>query len=424
MSTFLVLLSCLVAIIFAGHATFAILYVRKLRAPRPLLTDKQCPRAAIILCLRGRDPSLERCLEGLLSQDYPHYEVMIVVDQRADPAWDVAASVIEQNSQLHVSLQPLVERRRTCSLKCSAIVQAVSELEESAEVEVYALIDQDVIPHATWLRELVTPLAESNVAASCGYRWFMPNRRSLASLIRAQWNAGSVALMVMNRICWGGSLALRADFIRKARLLDKWSRAICEDTMIGPAAREQNARVALLPSLHMVNQESCSLASLFPFIRRQTWFGFLYNPSFKVRNRVVTVVYNATLAGGLVLTCVAAARGNRWAIPLGLLLAGYVALLIGAHWRIDAMTAEKRRSRGESTRGPDVTWAILLLICFPLSQLISLAAVVSTLRMPTIIWRGVRYRIRGPLRIERLEADTVLEQPALADEQLDLTHHS
>jgi hypothetical protein len=164
--------------------------------------------------------------------------------------------------------------------------------------------------------------------------------------------------------------------------------------------------------------------ALFPWIRRQTFFGFLYNPSFQARNRVVTVVYNATLVGAFVLTCVAAARGNSLAFLLGSLLAGYVALLIGAHLQMDAIIADKRRSRGESVRGPDATSAILLLLCFPVSQLMSLAAVVSTLRTPSISWRGVRYRIGGPLRIQKLAEDSVLEQPAVAEEQLDLTHRS
>jgi hypothetical protein len=161
--------------------------------------------------------------------------------------------------------------------------------------------------------------------------------------------------------------------------------------------------------------------SLFPFIRRQTFFGFLYNPGFELRNRIVTVVYNVMLIGAFVLACVAASWGNRWAIPLGFLLASYVALILGSHLLADANLAEKHRSCGKSIRRPDTSWAMLLLICLPFSLLISLAAVISTLRVPCITWRGVRYRIRGPWRIEKIEADSVIEQPDRVDEQLDLT---
>src|SRR4051812_17447528 len=38
------------------------------------------PRAAVLLSVRGADPSLGPCLEGLLDLDYPGYAVRITVD--------------------------------------------------------------------------------------------------------------------------------------------------------------------------------------------------------------------------------------------------------------------------------------------------------------------------------------------------------
>ena len=38
------------------------------------------PKAVVILALRGDDPFLRRCLEGLLAQEYDHYAVRIVGD--------------------------------------------------------------------------------------------------------------------------------------------------------------------------------------------------------------------------------------------------------------------------------------------------------------------------------------------------------
>src|SRR5262249_33172047 len=52
-------------------------------------TVGELPPAAVILALRGADPSLVGCLTGLLRQDYPHYVVRIVIDSREDPAWNV-----------------------------------------------------------------------------------------------------------------------------------------------------------------------------------------------------------------------------------------------------------------------------------------------------------------------------------------------
>ena len=63
-------------------------FVRALyRFRRVLPADNDCPKAAVVLCLRGTDPFLEDCLRAVLNQDYPQYEIRIVVDSRQDPAW-------------------------------------------------------------------------------------------------------------------------------------------------------------------------------------------------------------------------------------------------------------------------------------------------------------------------------------------------
>jgi len=54
------------------------------RQPPSLLTDQQCPKAAVVLCLRGKDPFLADCLRALLTQDYPCFDVRIVVDANDD----------------------------------------------------------------------------------------------------------------------------------------------------------------------------------------------------------------------------------------------------------------------------------------------------------------------------------------------------
>ena len=67
----------------------------------------------------------------------------------------------------------LRERRETCSLKCSSIVQAVSELDNSYRV--VAFVDADAVVHPDWLRQLVSPLSAPRVGATTGNRWYLPN---------------------------------------------------------------------------------------------------------------------------------------------------------------------------------------------------------------------------------------------------------
>ncbi len=96
-----------------------------MRFRQGLARDPTSPRTAVVLCLRGRDPFLEKCLESLLKQDYPDYQLHVVVDNRQDPAWQVAESLANRYGADRVCIEALDERQDTCSLKCSAVTQAI-----------------------------------------------------------------------------------------------------------------------------------------------------------------------------------------------------------------------------------------------------------------------------------------------------------
>ncbi|HEY5742506.1 MAG TPA: hypothetical protein VIS99_08190, partial [Terrimicrobiaceae bacterium] len=55
------------------------------------------PKAAIILAIRGLDPSLERNARALLTQLYPDYKLFVVVDHVEDPAWQVFEKIRNEN---------------------------------------------------------------------------------------------------------------------------------------------------------------------------------------------------------------------------------------------------------------------------------------------------------------------------------------
>ena len=156
------LLGCLVI-----QIALTLIFVFYLRSNRVnSLSDNQLPKTAVILCLRGADPFLPNCLKALLEQDYPQYDLKIVVDSQDDPAWKVARDTVKDATNVQIS--PLKISSTVCSLKCSSLIQAVSELDSSYEV--VALVDADTVVHPTWLRELVTPLLHPKIGATTGNR--------------------------------------------------------------------------------------------------------------------------------------------------------------------------------------------------------------------------------------------------------------
>jgi hypothetical protein len=392
------LLLCMAAI----HTIAAVPFVWRLyhwRRPRP--EDARCPKTAVILCLRGSDPFLAACLQGVLDQDYPSYDVHIVVDGPDDPACKTVQETLARSGATNVEVQPLADRRPTCSLKCSSILQAVSQLDASHEI--IALIDADVVPHRTWLRELVAPLQDERVGAATGNRWYMPASLSWGSLVRWLWNAAAVVHMDWYRIPWGGTLAVKMEAVRKAHLTARWEHALCEDTLLHGALRPLGYRVAWVPSLMMVNREQCRIATFYPWVCRQLLTVRLHHPAWRLLAAHDLATSLALWVGGLSLI-VAMATGDgaaaRWLLAgIGLQWGVLIAVLMGMEVCIRRILA----ARGEPTAwlglcglaraGPAM---VLTLAIYP-------AAVLCALRLQEVSWRGIRYQVEGPGQIRMIE---------------------
>ncbi len=269
--------------IFAVLAVFVIIqtlcalaFTSSLCVPKSqTIQDELLPKAVIILALRGADPFLADCLCALLNQNYPQYDLHIVVDSQEDPAWDVVEKTIQETGATHFQVTPLIMRHNTCSLKCSALVQAICALDDSYQV--VAFIDADVVAHPNWLRELVVPLADKRIGASTGNRWYMPPREQWGSLVRYIYNSASVVSMYIHKYAWGGSMAMKLSNLRQSQLLDIWTQSLSVDAPVHGALHNIGLKVKFVPTVMMINRENCDLGQCLRFIQRQLLMPRLYH---------------------------------------------------------------------------------------------------------------------------------------------------
>ncbi|MCA9269551.1 MAG: glycosyltransferase family 2 protein, partial [Planctomycetales bacterium] len=145
------------AAVEAGAALGVVIALRRRRAPP--LADAECPRATVIVALRGADPFLQDCLQAAMRQDYPDYQVLAIVDRADDPSWPTLNKIAAEAPPGRLRADVLRSPGATCSLKCSSLVQAIGQLDEACEL--VALLDADCVTHATWLRELAAPFADA-----------------------------------------------------------------------------------------------------------------------------------------------------------------------------------------------------------------------------------------------------------------------
>ncbi len=183
------------------------------------------PFVSAIAPNRGSDPGLNENITALLKQDYPAYEVLFVFDE----VTDAGVKVIEEVKAAHeasakVSTRSIVAGEATDSgQKVHNLRVAVGEI--NAKTEVLVFVDTDARPDANWLREIVAPLADENLGAVTGYRWFIPDRGGFASRLRSVWNASVASALGAARdknFCWGGSTAIRRVTFEKLNIRKRW----------------------------------------------------------------------------------------------------------------------------------------------------------------------------------------------------------
>ncbi len=360
-----------------------------------ILADDQLPKTAVIVCLRGVDPFLSDCLRSLLNQNYPQYDLKLVVDSYEDPAWKIATDISQQTTT-NVQISPLKMRRHNCSLKCSSLVQAISELDDSYSF--VALIDTHSIAHPNWLRELVTPLTHPKIGVTTGNRWYVPTGNYWGSMVRYQGNISNVVQMFLFGIPWGGNLALKTELFRETRLLDKWGQALNEDKLLCKVLKKQKMQVKFIPSL-MLNREECDLPSLLSCLQRQLLSSRLYHPLWSaVIGDVVSSILVPTLV--ILLGLVAFLSGESDAASLcfssfAIYTIGLLFLMLG----LEKGVHEAIDFPDKTTIKLSLPTLIKMLIAIPLTQWVYGLAFLSSLRTSTVNWRGISYEVKSPWNI-------------------------
>ena len=355
------------------------------------------PKAAVILCLRGSDPFLTDCLRGLFNLDYPDFDIHIIVDHAGDPAWKNISSVSAEYHVTNLRLHTLTQRRETCSLKCSSLIQVISGLDNSCAF--IALLDGDTIPHSTWLRELAVALDDELVGAATGNRWYCPHDNGWGSLVRYFWNAAAIVQMYWYGIAWGGTLAVKTRTIHEARLLEHWGVAFCEDTMLYTMLKKLNLKLKSVPELLIANRESCSLAGYFHWVTRQLLTTRLYHPRWWM---VVFHGLSSTLliTSGLIVVVIAIFQQNTraaiWATAgvVGFQLANYVCLFF-------IENAARMAIAGNAGSAAVLTFGQRIKSPFAivLTQFVHFAALCLSISKRTVGWRRICYRVSGPWKI-------------------------
>jgi cellulose synthase/poly-beta-1,6-N-acetylglucosamine synthase-like glycosyltransferase len=132
------------------------------------------PSVDVCVLVKNEAESIGKCLDSLLANDYPSFRILICDGGSTDGT----LKIIQEYAKKHDNIIVHVQRSRGCGA-------ARQELMELVKADYVAWTDGGSILDKNWLRELVTPLLNSDekVAGSGGYNYIISNNSVLAQCI-------------------------------------------------------------------------------------------------------------------------------------------------------------------------------------------------------------------------------------------------
>lgn len=367
---------------------------------------------AVMLCVRGCDPSLRHALIGILNQEFDSYQVHLVVDHRSDAAWDVAQEIKREHDLNDIlKIHEMQGAYETCGLKCNALLQGLQAIPEGTKY--LALMDADVRPHATWLAELTGPLeGDPTIGLVTGNQWFEPPEGSnWGSLARSMWNAGALVPTAIFQNPWAGTLAMRIDDVNRSGLPLIWQHSVVDDGPLRKVMKQLGLKIYFAPSLIMINRERCTFSYVNRWVTRMLTWSRLYESTFFL-SVVHSIFSNAIMVASFSILLAAVLTANGWAMACASIALVASGLLSVAAYSIVRMTVGRSsKVRGESLPPIGLPRLLQLTLTVVIAQLIYLVSCVRSIFSQEVQWREITYELIGKTQVKRMNYQPI-EQTA------------
>uniref|UniRef100_A0A7V4LCV4 Glycosyltransferase n=1 Tax=Desulfobacca acetoxidans TaxID=60893 RepID=A0A7V4LCV4_9BACT len=214
------------------------------QAPAAIKEPERWPRVAWIVPVTGAPPGLGERLATLLSQDYPHYQMIFAVRDLEDAATPGLARFIRKHPRARLVL---AGPARTCGQKNANLLAGVKLAGEAPEILVFSDANQMAPPH--FLRRLVAPLARGKAEVASGYHHLIPADHRLATLGRAVTVLTLYLTKTIPRLNqpWGGATAIRRDTFYGLEVPRLWGETVVDDVSLAARLVRAGTPVALSP---------------------------------------------------------------------------------------------------------------------------------------------------------------------------------
>ena len=373
----------LVALAWLGVVLAAVQLVALRRhLARPRKPPGVLPAISVLKPLCGIDDDLWGNLESFAALDYPDFEVVLGVRDRADPAWSVAeAAEARWPGRFRAVLQ-----RGEAGLNPK--VNQLIGLAAAALHDVLLVSDSNVRAPVDYLRDVAAHLSDPDVGlvthpvAGIGEVTLgaaLENLHSAASVgpatVAAKWLCGRDVVV-------GKSMAFRRRDLEALGGFESVKDVLAEDYVLGVNVSRRLGKCVAIGSMAILNVS-----------RRRSGRDFLsrYGRWCVMQRKIAgTPVYASQILLYPLPFAAAALASDPGAGALALAI-----LAIGSKAALDGITARTLRGSGFGVR---------VLLLSPLKDILFQAAFLRAFLENTVEWRGNRLRVLPGSRLERVPA--------------------
>jgi len=359
------------------------------------------PPVALFIPCKNLDRRFEENIMSFLNQDYEHYSLFFIVEDKKDPAYEPLCKLRDNNRQnpKALNVQVLVAgRARLGGQKIHNLLYAYHRI--PPDTEVLAFADSDICVRPDWLSHLVHPLRKNGTGLASGYRWFVPASANPASVALSVINGKVAQLLGYTRYnqAWGGSMAITVETFRRLEIETLWQKALSDDLTLSRAVKKAGKSVEFVPSCLVASYEQTVWRELFEFGRRQFiitkvaapgtwWFGLL---------STLYSFFGSWIPAGLAIYAAVTAHQNvvlYTAVPV-VFFAGQLTRAILRQ----AMVRKILKQHWPKLKTAAAADILLFWFWTPLMLILILSSAFGR----TIYWRGIRYKLTSATETEIL----------------------
>jgi len=274
------------------------------------------PGISVIICAKNEEKNLERYLPGIMQQDYPEFEVVVVNDSSTDETEEVLSRLAAQFKELRYTSIPANDKHRRG--KKLALTIGL----KSARYDLVVLSDADCYPASDqWLRRMGSHFSEEKKIV-LGYGAYERNKGLLNLLVRYETTFTAIqylsyAIIGKPYMGVGRNLAYHKGLFFENNGFAGHYHLLSgdDDLFVNKNATKTNCAVEFSPESHTRSQAETTFRAWVKQKKRHVSAGSFYHTGSRIRLASEWISRIILYTTGIWLC-----TSSTWALPAGTLL--------------------------------------------------------------------------------------------------------